>query len=72
MAGQAALSIRDLAVSGSDVMEALDIAPGRVVGAVLAQLLEAVMDDPRKNRREELLGLAQRFYRGRLMPPDET
>ncbi|MFL5250462.1 MAG: hypothetical protein ACJ79V_21770, partial [Myxococcales bacterium] len=52
-----ALKIGDLAIGGRDVMEALSIGPGRVVGQVLAKLLERVLDEPELNTRERLLGL---------------
>jgi hypothetical protein len=50
----AALQIKDLAVDGQDVMRVLGVAPGRVVGQVLEQLLEKVLDDPALNERETL------------------
>ena len=50
-----ALKVDDLAVSGRDVMHALDVAPGQLVGEVLQALLEVVLDDPSQNRRDILL-----------------
>jgi tRNA nucleotidyltransferase (CCA-adding enzyme) len=47
----------DLAVTGTD-LEALG-ARGRVVGDLLAALLERVLDDPSLNRRETLLAIAR-------------
>jgi len=40
------LSTTELAVDGKDVMTALDCKPGRVIGDVLARLLERVHEDP--------------------------
>lgn len=51
------LSVRDLAISGQDVMAALQISPGKVVGVALGRLLERVLDDPKLNTRETLLRL---------------
>ncbi len=51
-----ALSERDLAVDGRDVMRVLGIPPGPEVGAVLHELLELVTDAPARNTRESLLG----------------
>jgi putative nucleotidyltransferase with HDIG domain len=63
-----ALDISDLHVDGNDLMKALGIPPGREIGVVLRFLLEAVLEDPEQNRREELLEIARRFYRERVNP----
>jgi len=52
-----ALSTRDLAVDGQDVMRELAIKPSRRVGEVLEMLIEKVVDDPSLNERETLLRL---------------
>jgi len=54
LARQSALSLRDLAVNGADVMELLAIGPGPRIGAVLHTLLQEVLDDPTLNERERL------------------
>ncbi len=59
VAQRPALSARDLAIDGKDVMAELAIAPGPAVGAVLERLLERVLDDPGLNTRERLLALAR-------------
>jgi poly(A) polymerase/tRNA nucleotidyltransferase (CCA-adding enzyme) len=51
-----ALTVRDLAIDGEDVMRELCIGPNRKVGMVLKELLELVLDHPELNTREELLG----------------
>ncbi len=43
-----------LAVKGNDVMEQLKIEPGPKVGWILDILLEEVLEDPKKNKKEEL------------------
>ena len=50
-----ALSVRDLAVDGKDVMSVLGVPPGPRVGEILNQLLEEVLERPDLNRRETLL-----------------
>ena len=50
-----ALSVRDLAVDGQDVMRALNLPPGPKVGQILDHLLEEVLENPALNRREALL-----------------
>jgi tRNA nucleotidyltransferase (CCA-adding enzyme) len=59
LAAGAALSTRDLAVDGHDLMRELGIAPGRIVGQLLERLLEGVLDDPGSNERETLLERAR-------------
>ncbi|HEY3353572.1 MAG TPA: HD domain-containing protein [Polyangia bacterium] len=53
----AALKVSDLAIGGADVMQALGVEPGPVIGKVLNRLLERVIDDPSLNTRERLLAL---------------
>lgn len=52
---QEALTIRDLAVDGTDVMRELGLPPGPKVGEILSQLLEEVLENPSLNRKERLL-----------------
>jgi tRNA nucleotidyltransferase/poly(A) polymerase len=52
------LSVGDLAVDGGDLLE-LGIPAGPAIGATLRRLLELVIDDPSKNQREILLGIAR-------------
>jgi len=49
------MQIKDLKVSGKDVMKELDIESGPKVGEVLENLFEEVMEDSSKNNREYLL-----------------
>jgi tRNA nucleotidyltransferase (CCA-adding enzyme) len=55
LAAEHALSARDLAVDGKDVMRELAIKPSRRVGEILEALLEKVVEDPALNDRETLL-----------------
>jgi tRNA nucleotidyltransferase/poly(A) polymerase len=57
LASREALSLKDLAVSGDD-LKAAGIRPGRTMGVILRELLEAVIDDPEINSRERLLEIA--------------
>ena len=56
-----ALSLKDLALNGRD-LAAAGIPPGRLMGVVLQELLETVLDDPDMNQKERLLPLAQKLY----------
>jgi len=51
------LSLKDLAVSGKDLM-ASGIPSGKRMGIILNELMEAVLDDPALNTREKLLEIA--------------
>jgi tRNA nucleotidyltransferase (CCA-adding enzyme) len=59
LAQGAALSVRDLAVNGHDLMSALGLGPGPRLGQLLNGLLEHVIEDPGLNEREKLLDLAR-------------
>lgn len=48
-------SISDLKVTGTDVMETLNIKPGPKVGEILNNLFREVLEDASKNNREYLL-----------------
>lgn len=65
MESQRALTVRDLAVSGHDLMDA-GIPRGPLLGVVLETLLEAVIEDPAQNTRDRLIEIAKRFYDERL------
>jgi len=52
-----ALSLKDLALSGKDLIAA-GIPPGKHMGIILSELLETVLDDPALNTREKLLEIA--------------
>jgi poly(A) polymerase/tRNA nucleotidyltransferase (CCA-adding enzyme) len=66
LAGSHALSLKDLAVDGEEIMSALGLPPGPQIGVILSQLLESVLADPALNEREKLLEIARRFYAQRL------
>jgi putative nucleotidyltransferase with HDIG domain len=57
LAGSRAFSLKDLAVSGKDLIET-GIKPGKYMGIILKELLETVVDDPSLNSREKLLEIA--------------
>ncbi len=52
---QSCLSLKELAVTGKDLIEA-GMKPGPELGAALNQLLELVIEHPECNTREYLLG----------------
>lgn len=52
------LSLRSLAISGSDIIS-LGLASGKEVGAMLSRLLDAVIEDPSLNEKEKLIDIAK-------------
>jgi len=60
----AALSVKDLAINGHDLMSELGLPPGPLLGTILRSLLDEVIDDPAKNQREVLLARAREIALG--------
>lgn len=58
----AALSVKDLAVNGSDLMKA-GIPAGPLMGKILDELFATVLSDPGSNKKDRLLKIADAFYR---------
>ena len=56
-----AFSLKDLAVSGKDLMT-IGIKPGKTLGIILNELLETVLDDPEQNTPDALLAIAGKLY----------
>jgi tRNA nucleotidyltransferase (CCA-adding enzyme) len=60
LASGAALSQKELSISGKDLIEALQLAPGPRVGELLQKLLADVLEDPELNQAPLLLARARR------------
>jgi len=60
-----AFTLKDLAVSGNDLMS-IGISGGKKMGMILKELLETVLDDPAQNTREKLLEIAGKIDRERV------
>jgi tRNA nucleotidyltransferase (CCA-adding enzyme) len=58
-----AVSLRDLAIGGRELMEHLSLEPGPEVGRLLRSLLAEVIEDPEKNRADLLLRRAEELHR---------
>lgn len=52
------MDVRDLAINGSDLMAAFQLQPGPIIGTILHNLFERVLDNPELNTRDELLKLS--------------
>jgi tRNA nucleotidyltransferase (CCA-adding enzyme) len=55
----AAVSVRDLAINGHDLIKTLGLPPGPLLGKILQELLEEVTDEPTRNQSEVLLQRAR-------------
>lgn len=55
-----AVSLKDLAITGSDLI-AQGMKPGKQVGAVLQELLDRVLEDPSCNTQEKLLEITKKI-----------
>jgi tRNA nucleotidyltransferase (CCA-adding enzyme) len=57
----APLTLRDLAITGKDLIHDLRLSPGPQLGILLDQLLTLVLDDPSLNQRQTLLERAAKL-----------
>jgi poly(A) polymerase/tRNA nucleotidyltransferase (CCA-adding enzyme) len=57
-----AITVKDLDIDGHAVMEEFGVQPGPIVGAILNELLELVLDSPEMNTRETLIAKAREIY----------
>ena len=67
IAASQCVSLKDLAVNGSDLIAA-GFTPGKELGTILAGLLEHVLEHPEENQKEVLLALAQKISRAATTP----
>ena len=54
MSDQKIFGMNDLAITGSDIIELLGLAPGPDIGKMKQTLFEKVLDDPRLNNSDDL------------------
>lgn len=66
VAQKPALSTKELALNGQDLIRGLGISPGPEVGRLLAALLEVVTDEPEANSKDVLLDRARALLLGAL------
>lgn len=57
-----AITVRDLNIDGYVVMEEFGVKPGPIIGHILNELLEMVLDNPEMNERAVLLEKAREIY----------
>lgn len=54
-------SVGDLEIDGNDLMKELNLKPGKIIGEILNDLFEKVLDNPELNTKEQLLEIAKKF-----------
>ena len=54
-----AITVRDLNINGNILMEQFNLKPGPVIGRILNELLEIILDYPEKNNQEILLEMSR-------------
>ncbi len=57
-----AITVKDLLINGNDVMSMFHVKPGPIIGKILNELLEIVLDDPAANTAENLAEKAKEIY----------
>ncbi|MBP7740841.1 HD domain-containing protein [Candidatus Woesebacteria bacterium] len=56
-------SVSDLDIDGNDLMSELNLKPGKIIGDILNQLFEKVLDDPELNKKDKLIELAKEIIK---------
>ncbi|MBI4977388.1 MAG: HD domain-containing protein [Spirochaetes bacterium] len=56
-----AITVKDLAVNGNDIMVAFKLHPGPIIGMVLTHCLDLILEEPSLNTKEILLEKARLF-----------
>lgn len=57
-----AITVKDLAVNGYDIMKEFSLKPGPIIGKILNKLLEEILDNPSKNSKATLLSIAREVF----------
>ncbi len=58
-----AMKVTDLDIDGYVIMQHFHIKPGRIVGSMLNEMLERVLDNPGLNNREDLLKIGEEYLK---------
>jgi len=64
---KSAFGLKDLLIDGNDIKSLLGIEEGPLVGRILNELFELVLDEPALNNREKLQQLAREIFRKRQL-----
>jgi len=58
-------TLKDLHINGKDLIQILGIKSGKLIGVILDELLESVIDDPELNSKEKLLDISIKIYKNK-------
>ncbi len=64
---KSAFGLKDLQIDGNDIKNLLGIGEGPLVGVILNELFEQVLDEPALNDRQKLMQLAREIFRKRQL-----
>ncbi|MBN1499428.1 MAG: CCA tRNA nucleotidyltransferase [Spirochaetes bacterium] len=62
IADENAITVKDLEITGYDVMKHFKVEPGPVIGIILNELLEIVLDHPEHNNKDYLIAEAENLF----------
>ncbi len=65
-----AFSVRDLNIDGNDIMQEFGLKPGPIIGRILNELLETVLDNPELNERDKLVAMARKSIEDKNGPAE--
>lgn len=51
----------ELAINGKELIDSLNLKPGKIIGQIKDHLLEIILDDPELNTKETLLSIAKNY-----------
>lgn len=60
-----ALTLKDLEINGTVLMQVFNLNPGPLIGEILEYLFQQVLADPSLNKEDQLLSLAQNYLKSR-------
>ncbi len=58
-----AFTVKDLEITGHDLQNEAGIEKGPVIGIILNELLETVLDDPKMNNKSKLIEIAKKIHK---------
>jgi poly(A) polymerase/tRNA nucleotidyltransferase (CCA-adding enzyme) len=59
-----AITVKDLEINGNIIMDRFNLTPGPIIGKILHELLELVLDNPEMNTGDILLEKTAEIYNG--------